>query len=54
MRSERERLLDIMEAIERIEKYAGRGKEAFLQDELIQNWMVNPDYLTHSSLRRLE
>jgi uncharacterized protein with HEPN domain len=41
MRSERERLLDILEAIERIEKYAERGKAAFLQDELIQNWMVN-------------
>jgi uncharacterized protein with HEPN domain len=41
MRSERERLLDILEAIERIEKYAVRGKTAFLEDELIQNWMVN-------------
>ncbi len=34
MRSERERLLDILEAIQRIEKYAGKGKEAFLEDEL--------------------
>lgn len=41
MRSERERLLDILEAIERIEKYASRGREAFYDDELIQNWMVN-------------
>jgi uncharacterized protein with HEPN domain len=41
MRSDKERLLDILEAIERIEKYAARGKEAFLADELIQNWMVN-------------
>ena len=41
MRSERERLLDIMEAIQRIEKYASRGKMAFEEDELIQNWMVN-------------
>jgi uncharacterized protein with HEPN domain len=41
MRSERERLLDILEAIERIEKYASRGREAFDSDELIQNWMVN-------------
>lgn len=37
VRSERERLLDILEAIERIEKYASRGKEAFLNDELLQN-----------------
>jgi uncharacterized protein with HEPN domain len=35
MRSDRDRLLDILEAIERIEKYAVRGKEAFLADELI-------------------
>jgi len=41
MRSERERLLDILEAIERIEKYAAKGKHAFEADELIQNWMVN-------------
>ena len=41
MRSERERLLDILEAIERIEKYAAEGKGAFQADELIQNWMVN-------------
>ncbi len=41
MRSERERLLDILEAIERIEKYAAEGKAAFEADELIQNWMVH-------------
>jgi uncharacterized protein with HEPN domain len=41
MRSEKERLLDILEAIERIERYAAKGKPAFYADELIQNWMVN-------------
>ena len=41
MRSEHERLLDILEAIQRIEKYAERGKAAFENDELIQNWMVS-------------
>jgi uncharacterized protein with HEPN domain len=41
MRSERERLLDILEAIERIEKYAGEGKDAFEADELIQTWIVH-------------
>jgi uncharacterized protein with HEPN domain len=39
MRADRERLLDILEAIERIEPYAVRGEEAFRADELIQNWM---------------
>jgi uncharacterized protein with HEPN domain len=41
MRSERERLLDILEAIERIEKYAEEGKDAFEADELIQTWIVH-------------
>jgi uncharacterized protein with HEPN domain len=41
MREDRERLLDILEAITRIERYAARGRTAFEQDELIQNWMVS-------------
>lgn len=41
MRDDRERLLDIQQAIERIERYAVRGREAFEQDELIQNWMLS-------------
>ena len=41
MRSERERLLDILEAIERIEKYAEEGKDTFEADELIQTWIVH-------------
>ena len=53
MRSERERLLDILEAIERIEKYAGRGKIAFLEDELIQNWMINHISLIGEACRSL-
>src|ERR1051325_3466612 len=41
MRDNLERVLDIAEAIARIEKYAVRGREAFESDELIQNWMVS-------------
>jgi uncharacterized protein with HEPN domain len=41
MRDICERLLDILEAIERIERYASRGKAAFESDELIQVWMVS-------------
>ena len=41
MRNDRERLLDITEAIRQIEKYAARGKAVFEQDELIQNWIVS-------------
>jgi len=40
MRDDRQRLLHILDAIERIERYAARGRQAFVEDELIQNWMV--------------
>jgi uncharacterized protein with HEPN domain len=40
MRDSRERLLDILEAIGHIERYAARGRQAFEQDELIQSWFV--------------
>lgn len=53
MRSERERLLDILEAIERIEKYAVEGKAAFEADELIQNWMVNHISIIDEACRSL-
>ncbi len=41
MRDDRERLRDIQEAIARIERYAELGRDAFEQDELIQNWMIS-------------
>jgi uncharacterized protein with HEPN domain len=41
MRDDRERLLDIQEAIERIEKYSTHGREAFERDELIQTWVLH-------------
>lgn len=46
MRDHNERLLDILEAIERIEKYAAQGREDFENDELVQTWIVHhlPDY----------
>lgn len=40
MRSDREKLLDILEAIERIERYAVHGREEFEQNELIQAWFT--------------
>lgn len=36
MRDDRERLLDIKEAIENVQKYASHGREAFRNDELIE------------------
>ena len=41
MRDDRERLKDILEAIENIEKYAVKGKEAFRKEELIQTWVLH-------------
>ena len=41
MRSDRERLLDILEAVERIEQYAADGRDAFRTNPLIQTWMVH-------------
>lgn len=36
MRSDRERLADILEAIDKIERYTPRGKQAFENDEMFQ------------------
>jgi hypothetical protein len=40
MRSDRERLLDIEEAIVKIERYAVRGESEFMENELIQTWIL--------------
>jgi uncharacterized protein with HEPN domain len=40
MRDDREKLQDILEAIERIERYAIQGRQAFEQNELIQTWFI--------------
>jgi uncharacterized protein with HEPN domain len=40
MRDDTERLRDILESIERIEKYANDGKAVFERQELIQIWIV--------------
>ena len=40
MRDDREKLQDILEAIERIERYAVQGRSAFEHNELIQTWFT--------------
>lgn len=40
MRDNREKLHDILEAIERIDRYAVQGREAFEENELIQTWFI--------------
>ncbi len=41
MRRDQERLRDILDAIEKIERYIPRGRAAFDNDELLQTWMVH-------------
>ena len=41
MRDDRAYLEDILEAIERVERYAARGRDEFEKDELIQTWVVH-------------
>jgi len=41
MRNDRERLLDIKEAIENIKKYSVKGRDSFEKEELIQNWIIH-------------
>jgi uncharacterized protein with HEPN domain len=41
MRDDGERLMDMLGAIESIEKYASRGFDAYIRDELIQCWIVH-------------
>jgi uncharacterized protein with HEPN domain len=40
LRDDRDRLADIIEAIDRAQRYTVRGRAAFESDELIQAWMV--------------
>lgn len=53
MRDDRERLLDILEAIERIDKYASKGRAAFEDDELIQTWVLHHLQLIGEATRAL-
>jgi uncharacterized protein with HEPN domain len=41
VRDDRERLRDVLEAIERIEKYAVRGRQALASEDLLQTWVVH-------------
>jgi uncharacterized protein with HEPN domain len=41
VRDDHERLLDIIEAIEKIEKHTTQGRKAFDSDELVQTWVLH-------------
>ena len=40
MRDDREKLRDILEAIQRIDRYAVQGRQNFEENELIQTWFI--------------
>lgn len=53
MRNPRERLRDVIEAIANVERYAVRGRKAFEEDELIQNWIVRHLQIIGEAVRAL-
>jgi uncharacterized protein with HEPN domain len=53
MRDDRERLLDIQEAITRIEKYAAKGRLEFENNELIQTWVLHHFQIIGEAARSL-
>lgn len=53
MKSDRERLLDISEAIERIQRYSEKGREGFSDDELLQTWVVHHLQIIGEAVGRL-
>ncbi len=53
MRSDRERILDILESIDRIHRYAARDQSAFEQDELVQTWVVHHIGIIGEAARRI-
>ena len=54
MRDSRVRLLDMLDAIERIERYAARGRRAFEDDELIQTWVIHHLQIVGEAAARLD
>ena len=54
MRDQRERLLDILEAIERAEKHAEKGRAVFERDELVQVWILHHLQIIGEAARSLE
>jgi uncharacterized protein with HEPN domain len=46
-------LLDILEAIERIERYTGRSEADFKGDELLQTWVVYHLQIIGEAARKL-
>ncbi|MBM4124443.1 MAG: DUF86 domain-containing protein [Nitrospira sp.] len=53
MKDDRQRLEDSLDAIERIERYAARGRTAFENDELLQTWIIHHIQIIGEASRKL-
>ena len=53
MKGDAERLADILEGIDRVQKYAASGHDAFSRDELIQTWIVHNIQIIGEAASRL-
>jgi uncharacterized protein with HEPN domain len=53
MRSDRERILDALEAIDRIERHTNPGEAEFRQSELVQSWVVRHLQILGEAVRAL-
>jgi uncharacterized protein with HEPN domain len=53
MRDDYQRLLDIREGIERIEKYTATDKEKFETNELVQTWVLHHLQIVSEAARAL-
>ena len=53
MRHDGERLRDILEAIERIERYVQQGRDAFDHNELVQVWIIHHIQVVGEAVRHL-
>jgi len=53
MRSDKDRILDILEAVKKIEKYAAAGRDRFYSDELVQVWMTQQIQIIGEAASRL-
>ena len=54
MRRDRDRLSDILNAIENIERYSVLGQERFKSEELIQTWMIHYLQIIGEAARSLD
>ena len=53
MSQDLDRLQDILDAIEKIERYSSKGRELFDSDELVQTWIIHHIQIIGEAARRV-